>query len=53
MVRSTWVKVYQNFAMPAQVFDEPLFDSSFGVVALFQIPVARQGEMKINMVAVP
>jgi hypothetical protein len=35
------------------MFDEPLFNRSLGVMALFQIPVAGQGEMEVHMVAIP
>jgi hypothetical protein len=42
----------QGFSLPTQTFDEPVLDNSLGGVTLLQIPVARQGQMEVDMVTI-
>ena len=51
-MRSTRVKMDKNLRLSAEMFDYPFFDRSFGGMALFQVPIARQGQVKVDMMTV-
>jgi hypothetical protein len=51
MMRSTRIKVDKDLSLSTEVFDHPFFNSSLGIVTLFQVPIPWQGEVKVNMMA--
>ena len=51
-MRDAGIEMQEHLTLPAQVFNQPLFHERFCLMALFQIPVARQGQMKIDVMTV-
>lgn len=48
---SAGIEVQQCLSLSAEVFNQPLFHVGFGVVALLQVPIARQSQVKIDVMA--
>src|SRR5262245_14280822 len=53
VMRRAWIKMDEHFSLPTQLFDEPLFDFGLCCMTLFQVPITRQGQVKVDVMAVP
>ena len=52
MVWSTGVKVNNSFPFPSEMLNKFLFNLSIDGMTLLDVPVARKGQMEIDMMAI-